>query len=238
MRARLENQIGLPIVMENDSDCRVRAEIDGLDVTHYRSIIYIAVGEGVKASLLFDGNLYRGAFSNAGLIGRSKLPPRNGFADYYDLEHRAAVAGMCAIFDKYAAQSPDATTRALQAIEDRNERYLAISRHADAGHPVCLQVVDFMLEDLTLTVSNLIYVLQPNILFLGGLLSVIPDGLKSRLEQEIRTKLPSLLSNHLIISFAEVTGHYSAAIGATRWFLQRVINSEDLFDQLTEAQTT
>lgn len=234
MRRRLEAETKLPLVMENDIDCSIRAEIDAINTEEYPAIIYLSVAEGVKASLMFDGNLYRGPYSNAGLIGRSKLAPRKDFDSYYDLEHLASVAGLCAIFEKRATRTPDTTTRRIQSIDDRNARYQAILECAAAGHPLCEDIITYMFDDLSLSITNLIYVLQPQLLFIGGLLSTMPDTLKAQLDRAIRQKLPPLLSNGLIINFARVTGLYASAIGATRWFMQRITTSDALFEQTVQ----
>lgn len=235
MKTRLEADLALPVVMENDTDCLIRAEIDNAGSSVAGDIVYLAILEGVKLSLLLNGQIYRGPFSNAGLIGRTRIPLQNGDygkADFYDLEETTSVGGVCLQFDRRisALTRVDQALRDIGAIADRNIKFRAILDAAEAGQPICIEITDQMVADLSLAVANLLYILQPVTLMIGGQLSKMPSGLQIQLERDIRKKLPPLLSNHLLIKYAKMTGRYAAAFGATHWFLRQYVAKGRVFE--------
>jgi glucokinase len=236
MRLHLEAALGgLPIMMENDTDCLIQAEIASSKGRFAGDTIYLGVLEGVKASLLLNGQLYSGPFGNAGLIGRTKIARVDAVEDsyeaYQDLEATASVGGLCDTFEKRMTQwpEPDETLGHIVTLDERNAKFTAILQAASEGHPLCADIVSRMFEDLSLALTNLIYILQPVNLIIGGMLSNIPPGLRLDLEKAIREKLPSLLSNYLVITYASTTGRYSAASGAARLFLHRLITGQATF---------
>jgi predicted NBD/HSP70 family sugar kinase len=235
MKSRLEADLALPVVMENDTDCLIRAELDDSGSTTAGNVVYLAILEGVKLSLFLNGQIYRGPFSNAGLIGRTLIPLENGAHakdGFYDLETTTSVGGLCHQFDQRLAgfQSLDQTLGDIGSLVDRNKKFRAILEAAEAGHPLCVEITDQMIADLTLAVANLLYILQPMTLIIGGQLSKLPAGLRTQLERGIREKLPPLLSNHLLIKYAKMTGRHAAALGATHWFLRRYVAMGRVFE--------
>lgn len=227
MKTRLESDLGLPLIMENDTDCLIRAEIDNASPPISGDVVYLAVLEGVKMSMLLNGQLYRGPFGNAGLIGRTRIAARESspVRPHYELEETASVGGLCDAFTRLAAEagSRDSLATEIEGLADRNHRFRAILQAAEAGHPIAAAAAEQMIADLALALANLLYVLQPLVLVIGGQLSDPPQGLRLKLERQVREALPQLLSNHLIIRYATMTGRYAAALGATYWFLRRYV---------------
>lgn len=228
MKSRLETHLNLPVIMENATDCMIRAEIDHAEQPIDGDVIYLAVVEGVKVSMLLNGHLHKGKFGNAGLIGRTKL-----CADCLDLEETASVGGVCSTFDRRVRMTKDETLAQIASLTDRNEKFQAVLAAGEAGNPLCAEIVNQMIDDLTLAVCNVLYILQPTTLIIGGQFSDISAGLAARLERGIRDQMPPLLSNHLLIKYASVTGRYAAASGATRWFLKRFIAMETTFSDIS-----
>lgn len=251
MKSRLEEALRLPVVMESDTDCMIRVEIDRTDLPVDRDAVYLAVLEGVKMSMLLNGHLYRGPFSNSGLIGRTSVrrteaPDRpvdeSGPAAFrpngqYDLEDVASVGGVCAEFDRLAEQwtgesgmGADDTIVEIAAIANRNHKYDAILLAAADGHTLCRAVAEEMIASLVDSTVNMLFILQPMTLIFGGRLSKLPDIYRVRLERGVRERLPTLLSNQLTIRYATITGRYAAAHGATYWFMRRHIAGGLVFE--------
>lgn len=238
VRSRLEAGLnGLPIVMENDFDCWVRAETSTVVGRPVDDLIYLGVLEGVKVSMLLNGQIYGGPFGNAGLIGRTRLASCSGSGtdlQLHDLEDTVSIGGLCRIFDRRLAEQPepDETLLQIASISDRRAKVRAILKAADEGEPLCADIIHRMLQDLSLAVSNLIYILQPSQLVIGGVLSNMPAGLQAELESAIRSRLVPLLSNHLVLTYARTAGRYAAAIGAVHLFMQHYTTLDTAFAEL------
>lgn len=236
MRTRLEASLGgLPIVMENDFDCLIRAEMANVNRRPADDLVYLGILEGVKVSMLLNGQIYSGPFGNAGLIGRTQIVScdgNNSTHHHRDLEATTSVSGLCHAFARRLEEWPDrdATLQHITSLADRNARVRAILEAAAEGHPLCSDIINHMFQDLSVAIANLIYILQPSNLVIGGVLSNMPEALQTDLESAIRNQLPSLLSNHLVLKYAQTTGRYAAAIGAAHLFLENYIVMDTAFE--------
>jgi predicted NBD/HSP70 family sugar kinase len=66
-----ETALGVHVVLENDVNALALAELHyGVGAQH-RHVLYVAIGSGVGAGLVIDGQLYRGAHAAAGELGYS-----------------------------------------------------------------------------------------------------------------------------------------------------------------------
>ncbi len=75
LRAELERDLGLPVVIENDANVAAWGEFRfgaGADVD---DLLLVTVGTGVGGGLVLDGSLYRGAFGVGAEIGHMRVVP-------------------------------------------------------------------------------------------------------------------------------------------------------------------
>lgn len=228
LQARLEADLGMPVVVENDVDCMTQVELAASRLAPVEDMIYLGLLEGIKASLVLGGQVYRGPFGNAGLIGHTTVAPNGPLCSCGKrgcLEAIASVQAICESFDRRVSELADAapSLRSIKAIVDRSQKFAAVLDAAEAGEPLCVSIVEDMIEALALATSNLICLLQVSVLILGGALCYMPAGLRAQLERQVRQRLPSLLSHHLVIRSASVTDPHSAAVGAARQLLQRYL---------------
>ncbi len=231
MKAQLEDQLDLPVFMENETDCLIRAELFNLNVQRSVDTIYLGMLQGLKVSMLLNGRIYSGGFGNAGLIGRTRVCPdageesAAGAADAEVLEQIASVRGLCLAFDARVNALPtvDDALANIRDMDDQKKKFYAILDAAAAQEPLCTEVVQHMIDRLVDAVSDLIYILQPVVLIVGGALSKAPPAISASLEQAVRAQLPALLSNHLMFRYASETGRFAPAKGAARMFLQRYV---------------
>jgi glucokinase len=195
-------------------------------------MIYLGFSEGVKASFLLQGQLYKGPFGNAGLIGHTTVVEDGRLCScgkHGCLETVASVRAINSLFDKGFESSNlhDSNLQRIHSLKDRIEKFQAILSAAEAGDPFASEIIGDMLRGLELAIANLIYLLQVDQLVIGGALSNLPDGLLARLETELRDKLSPILSHHLIIRRARRTESHIAAVGATYRFFYSCISREE-----------
>ncbi|MFO7321754.1 MAG: ROK family transcriptional regulator [Chloroflexota bacterium] len=232
LKMRLEEVSGLPVVLENDTDCLLRAELDYLGQPPARDLIYLAVLDGVKLSMMLDGQIYSGSFGNAGIIGRTRMRSTQPDDALYNLEDVASVGALCAAFDRQYRQLNGAGPELEQitAIAEREVKFAAILAAAARGEPVTNALVNRFFDDLSLALANIIFVLQPLVLIVGGQLCNMPVELRGRFENAVREHLPPLLRNHLSVRYAALTGRFAPASGAAQWFLKHAIQSGIAFE--------
>lgn len=239
LRARLEAALALPVVIENDVDCMARAEIAateflsasltgsdnrGTGGSNASNALYLGFSEGVKAAMLLDGRFYRGPFGNAGIIGRTLIPdPQSGELNY--LEEMASTGQVCAEFERRLnanrsdGQKDDPRLQPIANARDHSARFQAILEAAAANEPLALAVALDMLDVLSIAAANLLHILQPGLLIIGGALGNLQPSLRRQFEKRLRRRLPSLISNHLLVRYARLGDAEAAMTGAATRFL-------------------
>lgn len=229
MCRRLEGLTGLPVIIANDIDCMAFAEFQHTRQPFDRNLAYIGFDEGVKASLFLNGALYKGSFGNAGLIASHLLHVKD-IPDRQQVHDALTIMGVNQRFDRELAERPEssrAAYTAIDALKSRRKRFQAILQGAVDALPICRGIADTLVSVLAAAVANIIYIVQPDLVVMGGFFSTIPPELHAEVKAAIGAHLPHLIDNHCIIQQAKLTSPNSAAMGAAHHFLQEYITNPD-----------
>lgn len=234
---RLRAQLELPVHVGNDVDCMAFAEFHWSGIALDQNLIYVGFDEGVKASLFLNGELYKGALGNAGLIA-SHLLQVEGEASVADTTAALSIHGVNAIFSRRLTELPSderAAYEVIAAIEDPRQRFSRILQCDGEAFPVCRDVLKLVIEVVAAAVANLVFVMQPNTCVLGGMLGFLPPEGFADLERKLRAHLPPIINHKVAIQLGQVAAANSAAVGAAHFFLEHYLTGQD--DVLTASQT-
>jgi len=173
----LENRFQLPVIIENDVNLHALGE-------HWRgagrgasSLVCIFIGTGIGAGIILNGELYRGATYSAGEIGYS-LPDTQylgqKFEEFGCLEHLAsgfgiAQRGKAAIL----AGNGEGILKFAKSL-DALEAVHVLSAYQN-GDITARNIVEDAQRFLALTLINLVCVLNPEIIVLGG--GIVESGM-------------------------------------------------------------
>jgi predicted NBD/HSP70 family sugar kinase len=122
----------------------------------------------------------------------------------------------------------------ILAANDR-QRVSTILQSTAGSLPLCRALAQEVIQALAAAVANVIYIVQPDVIVIGGALGLMSPELYNDLAAAIATHLPSLIDNHVIIQQAKLSSPNSAAVGATRHFLQSYL-TDTFADVLQVAQ--
>jgi glucokinase len=159
--ADLSQRFGVPVAMENDADAAALAEAAWGAGRNKKRLIYITVGTGIGAGLIFDGKLYRGVAESHPEIGHHVIDPSGpkclcGFRGCW--ESLAAGPSMVAWFQAQAPDHPDCRDITARTICDQ----------AVAGDPLAVRAVERESYYLGLGIANLISMFVPDSIVLSG----------------------------------------------------------------------
>lgn len=169
-KQNLEERFSLPCEVENDVNCAGLAEnISG--AAKGRSItLCLTIGTGIGGCILIDGHVVHGYSGSACEVGYMHIDD----SDFQTL-------GAASILSKKVA------ARKREAPEAWDGYH--IFEAAKAGDEVCLGAIDEMTDTLGKGIANICYVINPQIVVLGGGIMAQEEFLKPRIERAVKKYL-------------------------------------------------
>lgn len=186
IRSTLEKRFGAPVFVENDVDMAVIGERTWGAGRGCDNLVFVNVAIGAAAGIILDGKLHRGVRRAAGEIGfmvvdRSLV--RDSYSEQGVLEETITGPGIVRRFKSRLGQENSLAVRPGQFGEETGEGAEGIQAEgvqlevADAeavfalaggGHAVAREIIDETVTYLAMALSNLIAVLNPEMVVLGG----------------------------------------------------------------------
>ncbi len=225
VRDTLQTLWGRPVLVGNDADLGALGEWvygAGRGATH---LAYVKVGSGVGAGFIFNGEIYRGAEGYAGEIGHITLMKDGPVCTCGNRGCLEALAGGTAI----ARQAQDAVRRglptrldAIQPVESITARHVA--QAAQMGDLVSQQIIVQAGHYLGIAIANVINLLNPGVLVIGGGVSQMGDLLLEPIRHTARERsLPGAAHGVRIVS--AVLGVRSSGMGAVAYAITHAIHA-------------
>ena len=161
IKSILEGKYKLPVFVENDCKAAGLGEEWQGSAKGRTSYLMIVIGTGIGAAVKADGTLLHGAHWSAGEIGHMTLYP-NG---------RKCNCGMKGCFEQYCS-GPALVHRYNELTENNyiHSGYELFERF-EKGDKVSKRVVDEFTTDMSVAVSSLCNIYDPEITIIGGGLS-------------------------------------------------------------------
>ncbi|MDR7537326.1 MAG: ROK family protein [Armatimonadota bacterium] len=166
LAALVRERLGMPVAVENDANAAALGEHwvgagRGVD-----DLLYITVGTGVGGGLILRGQLYTGVSGTAGEIGHMVLVPGGPRCACGRLGCLEAVASGSAIVREARAALAAGRPSMLAGASALDAREVA--RAAAEGDPLAREVFARAAGYLGLAAANLVNLLNPAMLIIGG----------------------------------------------------------------------
>lgn len=187
LKGYIEQRFNLPTYMENDSTLGALGEHifgAGRGIDHF---IYISVGTGIGGGLIINGRSYAGALGVAGEIGHMTLDPSGPKCNCGNTGCWEALASGTAIVRRAREHiHQGAKTSILKLAEENVDNISArtIYLAAKSGDALALELISETGYWLGVGLANLVNILNPELIVIGGGLSKMGDLL---LDPAIRT---------------------------------------------------
>jgi fructokinase len=167
LRADLETRLGCPVRLENDANCFALAEARGGAGRGHRVVFGVILGTGVGGGIVVDGRLWAGPQHIAGEWGHQAIDPAGP----------ACWCGQRGCVEAFL--SGPALAAAYRAAGGAAVEAREVLGRAAAGEARAAAVVDRWLDRFGRALANVIDVLDPDVIVLGGGLSNV-DALYDR----------------------------------------------------------
>ena len=182
MRDYLQERLGVPVVLDNDSNVAALAELRQGAGRGCRNMVYVAVSTGIGSGIIINGELFRGSHGWAGESGHM-----------IDTVDGGLLCGCgnsgCYMSHVSGRHMPKRLELRLQEHPEsilRQEKELngeALLRAYEAGDAVALAEVDYMAKHLAACVYNIYQLLNIDVFVFGGGLTHFGDALFGRMRK-------------------------------------------------------
>ena len=209
LKTILQEQTGLPVVVDNDANCMAFAEWKCGAGRGFQHVVFITLGTGVGGAIIANGQMLRGARHGAGEVGQTSI----------DYQGRAGHYGNRGALEKYIGNSEItamaheayAAAGAPKSLEDCVPVALAAAAHH--GDPIALAQWESIGRMLATSVMNCCWLLNPEAIVIGGGVARAGDLLFKPLKVHLLPQLSGPFKDHLMLLPAEF-GHEAGTIGA------------------------
>lgn len=221
LRGALEKELGLPVCVEYDGHTAVLGEWWQGAGIGYHSIAMIIIGTGIGGGLILDGHLYRGHNRLAGAAGWFALTtdavendPRGQSIGHW--ESLAAGPGIAQMAIQMLPNFPDSE---LNSISTNELTARHIFEYARNGDDLGNHVVQKTAQLIGLGVANVVSLVNPQMVVLGGSIGCQPELLPEIQNIALRWAQPASAGSMKII--ASQLGPDAGLYGAAYAFLIR-----------------
>ncbi len=188
---RVTERLGVLVIADNDATTATWAEAKFGAGAGYDHFAFVALGTGIGTGFVLDGKLYRGANGYAGESGHITIErdgPTHLTGAQGPWEYYASGNGLGALARSWAAQG-----RLDAAIELAGSADAIVGEHintlVDAEHPEVAALISEFADGVAVGMSNLVYVLDPEVIVLGGGLVDLGEMLRSSVEASLARRI-------------------------------------------------
>jgi predicted NBD/HSP70 family sugar kinase len=160
LRSALREALGVNVLIDNDVNLALLAEVDQGDGSRRENAAFVALGTGIGGALMINGRLLRGAHGGAGELGYMPLWQIDG-PGVASLEERVGEAG---IRRDYVSRGGDAA----HSVRD-------IFAAATDGNAAARDTLDAAAHHTARAALALLALLDPDLLIFGGSIGARPE---------------------------------------------------------------
>ena len=171
-------EIGIPIALENDVNLMALGEKTKGIAQKINNFVFVGERTGIGAGIIINRKLYKGANNAAGEAGYLFIDPKyapKSIRDYGCLEKLASY--------KIIVEKAKEKT-------GKNIRVIDIFKMAAEGDSIALNIVQETLKYLAHGIANISCILDPELVIIGGGISILPARFLEEIKVNIRKIIP------------------------------------------------
>lgn len=222
LRRYLQLRINLPLFVDNDANAAALAEVylgRAMQISH---LLYLLINRGMGAGIVVNNQVFRGAYGTAGEIGSVSIEPYRSTRDDSSQQRDLGTSvGKETLLRRYRERGGKAS--------DVND----LVAHLVLADPLTQAVVFEWAEILGWAIINLVNILNPEQIVIGGPLSALLPYVKNQLDAMLRDCVPGDGSNGFFSNpnsrlEASTFGEDASAVGGAVLVYQSLFQVPDL----------
>lgn len=180
----MEKRFGIPCEVENDVNCAGLAEYMSGASRGSSVALMLTIGTGIGGCIIVDGKVFHGFSNSACEVGYMHMDG----SDFQTL-------GAASILTKKVAEWKQ------KSQEEWNGYH--IFEEAKKGDELCNRAIDEMTDVLGKGIANICYVINPEVVVLGGGIMAQEAFLRSKIEKSLEKYLVPSIAKNTRIEFAK-----------------------------------
>lgn len=214
LRARLKS----PVRIANDLSAAALGETRAGAARGSANAVLLFVGSGIGSGLVFNGQLYEGATGVAGEIGHVKVHPGGRACGCGEKGCLEAYAGGLNLGRRAGDAIRAGRATSLEVPEGLNPTTKMLAMAAEKGDALSLEMLKEAAELVGVAAANVVTLLNPDVLVLGGGVVLGSSLVRDGIEQAVRREASRTALTRLVIADS-VLGDDAGVVGAA--FLAR-----------------
>ncbi|OGD21553.1 MAG: hypothetical protein A2W03_12125 [Candidatus Aminicenantes bacterium RBG_16_63_16] len=216
LRGRLAALTKTPVILGSDRDAYVLGEQWRGAARGLRDVVFLAVGTGIGAGILSGGRLCRGSRDIAGAVGWFALDPRfkTEYAAMGCFEAEASGASIGRQAREFLRTGAPSSMKGLIRGRLENITAEAVIAAARSGDRLARFILDSAVGYLAMGVANIVSLMNPEMVVLGGGLFQAGDILIRPVKREFKRWAQPIAARQVKIrlsALGENAGLYGAA---------------------------
>ena len=185
-------RLDAPCIIDNNANAAALAEVQrGIGIGE-RVVLYVGLGRGIGGALVVNGKIYHGMTCTAGEIGHMFVKENGPQCSCGGLGHLEGIASAQAIARTMISLSVEypETQTAIRAITDGRVESITADQVfllAAQGDQIAQHVVNEVETYLGIALANIVHLVNPSMIILGGAVTTASDllvkSLQARLER-------------------------------------------------------
>lgn len=209
-----EKNLGKPVKADNDVNVITLGEMWKGSAQGYKNVLGLAIGTGIGGGIIVDGKLVSGENGAGGEVGHIKVERDGklcGCGQKGCWEAYASATGL--IREAQSRLAVNKTNGLYEQVIGRDLEAKDIFDVAKEGDAFALDLVDYEADYIALGIGNLLNVLDPEIVVVGGGVSLAGDILFDKVKEKLKKyAFPSTTENLKIV--AASLGNDAGILGA------------------------
>ena len=171
LAAEMKKLYGVPVEVENDANAAALAEVKWGSGRGYRNVFYATIGTGIGTGIIFDGKIYHGrtgAAGEGGHMGIDSHGPVCACGKRGCIETLAAGPGIARRARQRLAEKRTSVLLELAGGDVEKVNSQMVAQAASMGDAVAAEVMSETLDLLAYWLGNIVDLLEPDIIVMGG----------------------------------------------------------------------
>ena len=203
----LHSLTNIPVIVDNDANVAAFGEAIHGAGAGFNPVFYVTLGSGVGGGLVVDGKIYRGAKPGESEIGHIRLDKSGRIVESscsgwaVDKKIRGAIS-----------QHKNSILAGLVGGSTGSEAKF-LKRALEQNDPLAQEILNETSDDLAFALSHVAHLFHPEIIVLGGGLSLVGEPLRAAVEKALPQFLMRAFAPGSKISLAKL-GEDAVPVGA------------------------